>query len=236
MKPSIPWQRLTAEFLVIFAGVVLGLLADDWRQDREDRDRERIALAEILADLEQDSVTLAAMGRRAEAWNEAGLWVTRNQGASINPDSAVARIRPVFRFTVFRPQRAAFVGLRDSAELDLIRSRELRRLIVEYYESTQPYIEALATGAMTPFAAAQQASIPYVRFGVGDHSESLVQGLRVSLRGSWASLSSDPQFTGPLIQLGLTGSNLARRIPSALQTNGELRSAIRGYSRQGPSV
>ena len=37
---SIPWSRLGAEFVVIFVGVTLLLLADDWRQDRESRAAE----------------------------------------------------------------------------------------------------------------------------------------------------------------------------------------------------
>ena len=40
----VPWKRVTAEFLAIFAGVSLSLVADDWRQARVDAAREETLL------------------------------------------------------------------------------------------------------------------------------------------------------------------------------------------------
>ena len=51
-------RRLLVEFLVIFSGVVLGLFADDWRQERNDAKEGVAALRLLQSDLIADSTEL----------------------------------------------------------------------------------------------------------------------------------------------------------------------------------
>ena len=62
-RTAIPWFRVGVEFLVIFAGITLSLLADDWRQERGERALEDIALREIAADLAADMSELEGLQR-----------------------------------------------------------------------------------------------------------------------------------------------------------------------------
>jgi hypothetical protein len=71
-KGQIPWARVFAEFLAILAGVTVALPADDWRDYRNDRSGERVALEEILRDLETDSLELAAQHGRMRALGRTG--------------------------------------------------------------------------------------------------------------------------------------------------------------------
>ena len=146
VSTSSHWKKIGAEFLAIFAGVVLGLLANSWRQAHEDRVQESFALQEMVADLQADSAELAAIDRRARQWDSAGLWVARHRGVAVPGDSAVKAVAPLFHTFVYRPQRAAYVGLRDAAELGLVRDRALRRQVVDYFETQQAYVESLYQG------------------------------------------------------------------------------------------
>ncbi len=142
------WKKIGAEFLAIFAGVVLGLLANSWRQTRQDRVQESFALHEMVADLQADSAELAAVDQRARQWDSAGLWVARHRGVAVPGDSAVTAVGPLFHIYVYRPQRAAYVGLRDAAELGLVRDRALRRQVVDYFETQQAYVVRKANAAL----------------------------------------------------------------------------------------
>ena len=64
--------RALAEGFAIFAGVLLALVADDWRETRSDRREARESLAVVMADLESDSAINAnkpkARGHRRLLW------------------------------------------------------------------------------------------------------------------------------------------------------------------------
>ncbi len=47
-------KRYGTEFVVVFLGVWLSLLAEQWRQGRADADEERLALEAIASDVEAD--------------------------------------------------------------------------------------------------------------------------------------------------------------------------------------
>lgn len=46
-RPRLNWQRIWLDGLFVMAGVLLALIADEWRQDRADRERAARALHEI---------------------------------------------------------------------------------------------------------------------------------------------------------------------------------------------
>jgi len=225
------WKRVVAEFLAIFAGVVLGLLADDWRGTRQDKERESFALEEILADLQGDSAELASVERRARLWDTAGLWVAKHRGVSLSPDSAVKAVRPLAFYTVYRPQRAAYVGLRDAAELDLIRDQVLRRQIVDYFETQQPYIESLYGDTSELYWEVTVSSRRSFSVTVPPDAESLRDRVSWELLRPWAEASNDQQFAGAAITLGVAGATVALRTPSVREANAALSAAIAQYLR-----
>ena len=54
MRMKIPWTRLVAEFSVIVLGVTAALVADEWREARQERALERLYNARLSSDLTRD--------------------------------------------------------------------------------------------------------------------------------------------------------------------------------------
>ncbi len=231
MRAPSHWKRILAEFLAIFAGVVLGLLADDWREARQDRERESFALQEILADLKGDSAELASFDRQARDWNSAGLWVAKHRGVSVPADSVVNAIRPVYFTYVYRPQHAAYVGLRDAGELDLIRDRALRRQLVDYFETQQPYAESLYQRTNEMYFDAGKATRAYFRLTVTADAQSLRGDTGLELLRPWLDASRDQEFTAAVIMLGVGGATVALRLPDVRKANASLMAAIAEHIR-----
>ena len=227
VSTSSHWKKIGAEFLAIFAGVVLGLLANSWRQAHEDRVQESFALQEMVADLQADSAELAAIDRRARQWDSAGLWVARHRGVAVPGDSAVKAVAPLFHTFVYRPQRAAYVGLRDAAELGLVRDRALRRQVVDYFETQQAYVESLYQGVGKIFSEAEVATRRYFRLTVPTGARSLRDHTSFELLRPWAEASKDQEFTAALVWLGVAGATEALRFQPVRKANAALLKAIR---------
>lgn len=113
---QIPWGRVTAEFIAILAGVTIALLADDWRDSRNDRAEEKTALEEVMTDLEADSVDLATQGRMLRRTEEAALWLLRRTQDHPPPDSINRRVTRLFFYATYEPLSAGYTGLRDSGD------------------------------------------------------------------------------------------------------------------------
>lgn len=146
---------------------------------------------------------------------------------AVPEDSAVKAVAPLFHIYVYRPQRAAYVGLRDAAELDLIRDRALRRQVVDYFETQQPYVEYLSQMVRESFSEAEVATRPYFRVSVPPGARSLRDHTSFELLRPWAEASKDQAFTATVIWLGVAGATEALRFQPVRKANAALLTAIR---------
>lgn len=232
---GIPWQRALAEFIVIFAGITFSLLADDWRRSREDAQRERSALSEIVSDLLADSIALAPKLERVRAWDQTALWVQRSAGNTDLPaDSVGLWIQPLFHIHSYQPVQSAYVGLRAAGDLDLVRNDQIRRLIVQYYEVRQPYMVQFNEFGVSAYNALLDATRELVLWTADASATSFwdpeAPG-RIVLLKPWAEISRDPIFLSEATWLGTHGGVAAMRVSTALEENSDLRSAILDYVR-----
>ena len=60
-KPPIPWARLSVEMLVIVFGVLLALILDDWRQNRNQRQIMETVILSLRIELELNQRNLELM-------------------------------------------------------------------------------------------------------------------------------------------------------------------------------
>lgn len=134
-------RRLLAEFLAIFAGVVLGLLADDWRQARVDRADGADALRLIAADLASDSAELAGRLDAVRADVEAASWLTRSWDRADAPADSTERALNRFYLTAYyQPSNATYESLKSGDRLHIIRDDGLRSRIVHYFQNRETLV------------------------------------------------------------------------------------------------
>lgn len=128
-------KRAAAEFLVIFAGVFLGLLADDWRQDRLETLEAERALILLQADLLRDSAELADSRGVLTRHSAAAAWFQRNwHERVVDPDSAGYAFRAYLFLPQFTFPRSAFESLRAGNRLSLVQPDSVRVAVIEYYD------------------------------------------------------------------------------------------------------
>ena len=227
MKSGIPWGRIAAEFIAILAGVTLALLADDWRDFRRDRTDERLALQEILADLEADSVELAAQFKRQQQANAAVLWTLRNVERDPPADTLLSGMTPLFYYTSYEAVSSGYRGLRDSGRLPLIRTVEIRRKVVDYYEVTQPYMKSFYDDFLAQYTEFKGTTAPYIRLIPDSVGDVFAESFDPVLVRPWRAMREDYRFLYETEELGTIVSTFALRIGPALEKNSELRGLIR---------
>ena len=230
----LPWVRLVAEFGVIFLGVTVGLLADDWRQSREDRADERSALEEMLADLEADAEGISAFAGEMRDDDINAFWIRMRLGrADVSVDRAATAIRRIFNNYTYSPPRATYAGLRSTGRLVLIQDDAIRRRVTRYYEEEQDRLiwyyqahndywrgfrEAVGQDWVLEYPEDQRDYTP--REGIGF-------GLRLQM--PWAEFPTDPKALYYLDEMGVIATVARGNAASVLESNFELQELIRGH-------
>lgn len=140
--------RLGAEFLVIFASVVLALVADDWRQSRNERAAAEQALQLVLLDLREDYHALEIYQRRLQGQDSAaGRFLDLlDEGAAA--EELATTVWDALNVWNYRPSYSAYRGLVQSGQLGLIREETLREAVIRYHDEDIPYLDDLRTGVV----------------------------------------------------------------------------------------
>jgi hypothetical protein len=222
------WRRPVAEFVAIFAGVTLSLLADDWRDRRADARAELAALHLIAADLVRDSTEIEHALHPATLYQAPALWAIAHwDDRDVDVEDFALRLFPLSDFNPYRPQSAAYSGLKESGGLDLIQNATLRNAMVEYFDYTQTqlvnYIDWTNQayrdffGRMSRYALLPEPRSP-------DRAYPWAGPWR--LRAAWPEIRRDTELANLIQFMGAWGYVLEARRISVLEANLTLRTQI----------
>ena len=222
----VPWARVAAEFLAIFAGVTLSFAAEDWRQQREERAQEIVLLEGLRADLDQDSADIVTVWDRAERYDHGSAWLQLrfDQGDEIPVDSIQARYAAVVFGTTYQPVTTTYVALRDGGQMSVIGSDELRRLITAYYEVHIVDASELHRNVLNQNRRWREVFRPYWDVPLADASQSH-SPIRFRMIRPWRELREDAAIRAQLVELGISGGVAVNRFQRLLSLNRELSMA-----------
>lgn len=128
-------QRWVREFVVIVLGVLVALWVSDWSQTRQDRQRERIDLQQLLATtrenqrrvvdaMHEDSNALVAARKLLSAVHAPGR---------LPPEDSLSTWRTdAFHFSVYFPMTGTYTAIAQTGGLNLIRNDSVRARIASY--------------------------------------------------------------------------------------------------------
>lgn len=172
---------------MIFAGVGLALVADDWRETQGNREEAVRSLELIERDLVRDSVQLDDALREAAKDAAATRWLLDHWTQTASPSDSIldhlfelrASARPAF-------SRSGFEGLRASNGIRLLPDGELRDSLLQYYDVTQPQFDEYYFDVVWPRRE-------LVNEGLAPHVETsrLAGGGGLALRTTWSDLTSN---------------------------------------------
>ena len=133
------WFAVAIDFLILVAGVFLGIQAANWNDSRKDRIEERRYYAQILDDLRTDQLTLKDALRRAARYDVAAENTLRAIRSGIPPNSTPGQfavdIHHAGWLYIPRPSRRTYDELISTGNLGLLQSEAAKTAIANYYAS-----------------------------------------------------------------------------------------------------
>jgi len=223
-----PWRRPLFEFVAIFAGVSLGLLADDWRDHRNNLRDEVTALELIHADLVSDTSELSFALSPPRRHERAVYWlVHRWDDPSAPVDSIQAALRTFMFLNSYQFRNAAFTSLKEADRLSLIRNDTLRAQVVQYFEEVQVNVDQFLTVLFAEREKTWALLSPYVRWPKPtDPDTAWPLSGPLMLVAPWSEVRSNNSLANAVSALGAVAT-LSRQIGDrAIEQNEALRLAI----------
>lgn len=179
-------QALLAQFVIIVAGVLVALAADQWRGARSDRATEARYLERLRADLQWDTANFAAFDRvalRAKAEVLRDLAAENALVRLMARESLVDDLNYSGFVALPANRPATFEELQSTGNLGLIRDIELRGAL-SYYYSGFDHISRVLTRPFGDYRSRLESSLSGTEFydwriaGAEPDSAELRRGLQ----------------------------------------------------------
>lgn len=138
MKPELrkTLTKASIEGTIIFVGVLGALLADSWRDNNDRHARERLYVASLVEDFEENETRLQRAidgGSAVVAAAVALLEIeTQAQGRRIGTDSLTALLQGLQSLPTFEPVTKTFDNILGAGDLATLRSRDLRSSLADF--------------------------------------------------------------------------------------------------------
>ncbi len=195
------WFAVLIEFVVVVLGIFVGLQANDWAQERRDRDQERAALERLFLESESACQLLNGNLQRTLELNQ----IRRSAVQFADSQEPVPQdelplkigINTLARFPPVMPISVAYEELKSSGQMQLIRSAELRSQIAEFHTELA-FFNQLQRGLADSGAEFFEV---YQRHVIWDYNpESTTTDILLSTY-DWESLRADEAFIFAIIGL-----------------------------------
>lgn len=228
--------RYGSELLVVFVGVWLSLLAEDWRQARNDAETEMASMARMAEDLEADLRDLRFNLDRAQAGVSGGRMLANPTRRSDVPGDSLAHALSATQLcSMFIENAAEYVALRNSGQLGIVTDAELRRRIVAAYEN-RSFLHMLHEDDCDRTETVLRLMTPYVRLAEPPEAAQALQmssdGFpdtsrpRVAALLDERALFSRPEFVNALTTLVARRRFLANQIMATIDESEAIRQEL----------
>ena len=221
--------RAFAEGFAIFAGVLLALVADDWRETRSERREAGESLAVVMADLESDSAEYVKVETTARRWTAMAAWLLDDwDGAGRDRDSLEVALYTFSDGESLQLSRAGFDGLESANRLRLLRNDSLRTALLEYYQVAQRERQFRYETVVENNSRLSAALVPHVIHPAGAEPGSVwpPRERSLRLRRPWSAVAADPELHYAVVRLGRSVDYLADLMDTGDSLSSALRSAI----------
>lgn len=129
------WNAIAIEFVIVTAGVLMGIQVSNWNDDRLDKAQAEQQLASFRTELEGNLATVKRYQQRVEAQlrdvNAIERALERNEGSNADIDE---KLMNVFRITSMILQTSAYNELNDSGSLRYV-APDVRSAMIEWQAS-----------------------------------------------------------------------------------------------------
>jgi len=233
------WSAVILDFFIVVIGVFVGIQVDNWNQGRINQNKSYENLILMSKDLARDVEVLSELrdgiGRHAES---AQLIVNSIGGSNTEAIELEKAFTQLYLTYAYTPQQPTYLGLRNGAQLDLVRDATLRSSIIEYYEvrQTRFQMEYIRGYSLAQRLLHEHLST-YVRLLPPERSSSL---LSPPDDGHWTTLiapvsdgAEDVDFLNDLSEVGARGGEILGVIEALKTRNIAIQEAIKRHVENG---
>lgn len=156
------WFTVLVEFLIVVAGILVGLQVNDWASERSDRAAERAAIERLYHEAQKAVETISAHSKRTARINQ----VRRNAIEFIDSDAPLPEdvlpikigVNTLDQFPPVSVVSVVYEELKTSGLMQLIQSAEIRDSVSEFHVSVSE-----ANRLLDGFAASDHGFWPAYR-------------------------------------------------------------------------
>lgn len=136
-KLRLDWRYGVSELLIVVAGVLIALGADQWVRGRADLTLEGRYLGDLAIDLRSDTTQIGAAIRLAESRASLGhaVLAAATGDTVLAPSDLVVFLERQYYFAFPAYSRTTISDLMSTGNLRLLRDRALKRRLSEYYQT-----------------------------------------------------------------------------------------------------
>ena len=131
------WTAVFLDFVIVVAGVFIGLQVNNWNEVRKDRAEERRYYAQIVEDLRTDQNTFLTAKQRTDSFDAAAETILRAMRTRIPPGVTPGRfavdIHHAGYLFIPHPSRRTYDELISTGNLGLLQNEAAKSAIATYY-------------------------------------------------------------------------------------------------------
>lgn len=132
-------KKYVLEVVIIFVGISMSFLFDEWRENRKDEETARKNLIFLQSNLVQDTLVLTGMIDIGKASvHSINKLIYFKQDAEIT-DSINAHIDKAAGYLDFKSNQMAYEEIKQTGHTSLIKNDTLKRSFLSYYTLIAPY-------------------------------------------------------------------------------------------------
>lgn len=132
-------EKYISEIIVIFIGISISFLFDEWRESRRDDETIKKHLTVLKTNLVQDTLNLTFQINYGNKLVNSINKLTYFKSDSQITDSIDFHIENAASYLSFKSNQMAYEEIRQTAHTTLIKSDSLKTLFLSYYTSKVPF-------------------------------------------------------------------------------------------------
>lgn len=130
------WATVIADLLIVVIGLFTGLQVDAWWQNYQDSTQEKVYLQELKQDFDGNKILLSGVLEQGQMVLDDMVTLARQallETPSLPSEELDARLSSLQSMQSFLPITSAYDNLVASSELGIIRNRDLKNKLADYY-------------------------------------------------------------------------------------------------------
>jgi len=133
---TVDWKNHLIELVVVFIGITLAFMLNNWREHAKDREIEGQYLRSFHEEISYSKAKLDTILNRNKAKiNYLNNTIELLEGDALPSDSILAVLAQMAQISFFIPKTNTYESIKNSGNFNIIENYEVRTKIIEYYES-----------------------------------------------------------------------------------------------------